>query len=83
MSKVMAIPPGTTIKEQLKNRGMTQRDFAFRMNMPDADTNQLLNGDMPLTIEIALKLENVFGLSASFWINLEKIYREKLARIKK
>ena len=29
----IAIPPGETIREQLENRGMTQKEFAQRMDM--------------------------------------------------
>ena len=31
----IATPPGATIKEQLENRGMSQKEFAKRMNMSD------------------------------------------------
>ena len=30
----IATPPGATIEEQLKDRGMSQEEFAMRMNMP-------------------------------------------------
>ena len=32
---IIATPPGTTIKEQLEDRGMTQKDFAARMGMSE------------------------------------------------
>ena len=37
---IIATPPGATIKEQLENRGMTQKEFAVRMDMSE---NTLVN----------------------------------------
>ena len=42
----------------------------------------LINGQVHLTADVALRLEAVFGIPASFWNNLEAIYCEKLAKIK-
>lgn len=32
---IIATPPGATIKEQLKDRGMSQKEFAARMDMSE------------------------------------------------
>lgn len=77
----IATPPGATIKEQLVDRGMSQKEFAARMNMSEKHISHLINGDVQLTPEVAYKLEMVLGISASFWNNLEAIYREKLAKV--
>lgn len=77
---IIATPPGTTIKEQLEDRGMTQKDFAARMGMSEKHISQLINGDVRLTPETAEKLEMVFGIPARFWNNLEAIYQEKLIK---
>lgn len=45
---IIATPPGTTIKEQLEDRGMTQKDFAARMGMSE-------------NISVSLSME-MFGL---------------------
>ena len=77
----IATPPGVTIKEQLTDRGMTQKEFAVRMDMSEKHTSKLINGDVQLTIEVARKLEMVLGVPTQFWCNLEAIYREKLLKI--
>lgn len=79
---IIAIPPGATIKEQLDNRGMSQKEFAARMEMSEKHISHLINGDVQLTPDVAMRLELVLGLPAHFWSNLESIYREKLLRIK-
>ena len=76
--RVIATPPGATIKEQLKIRNMTQKDFALQMKLPDVDAKLLLDGEIFLTSELAEQLEAVLGVPAYFWTNLEKIYREKV-----
>lgn len=43
----------------------------------------LLCGESQLTVAIAESLENALGVPSQFWLNLEAIYREKLARIAK
>lgn len=78
---VIAIPPGATIREQLENRGMKQKEFAQRMGLSEKHISRLINGQVALTQDVALRLESVIGVPASFWNNLEIIYREKLARI--
>lgn len=77
----IATPPGATIKEQLNNRGMSQKEFASRMDMSEKHISKLINGDVQLTPEVAARLEVVLGVPARFWNNLEAIYREKLVKV--
>ena len=76
----IATPPGATIKEQLVNRGMTQKEFASRMDMSEKHISHLINGEVQLTSDVAMRLELVLGIPAQFWNNLEMIYREKLIK---
>ena len=78
---IIAIPPGATIKEQLDDRGMTQKEFALRMDMSEKHISQLINGEVRLTPAVALRLESVLGVPASYWNNLETRYREKLLQV--
>ncbi len=81
-SSYIATPPGATIKEQLKDRGMSQKEFAIRMDLSEKHISKLVNGDVQLTPEVAVRLEVVLGTPARFWNNLEAIYREKLIKVK-
>jgi HTH-type transcriptional regulator/antitoxin HigA len=78
----IAIPPGATIKEQLLDRGLSQKEFAVRMGMSEKHISKLINGEVQLTCEVAVKLEMVLGVPAKFWNNLEAIYREKIIKVK-
>lgn len=77
---IAAVPPGETIREQLENRGMSQKEFSIRMGMTEKHISRLINGKVELTPDMSLRLESVLGIPAKFWNNLEAIYREKLAR---
>lgn len=77
----IATPPGATIKEQLVDRGMSQKEFASRMDMSEKHISRLINGEVSLTPDMAYRLEMVLGVPAHFWNNLESIYREKLAKV--
>lgn len=78
----IAIPPGVTIKEQLQDRGITQKEFAKRIGFSEKHVSKLINGEVQLTVEVARKLEMVLSIPAQFWCNLESIYREDLLKVK-
>lgn len=75
---MIAAPPGRTIDEQLKNRGITYKEFASSMEMTEEEIKHLLNGETTLTTDIVYRLEKVLSIPSKFWIKLEGIYREKL-----
>lgn len=77
----IATPPGLTIKEQIDDRGMTQKDFSKRMGLSEKHISHLINGEVQLTQDVAYRLEMVLGVPASFWNNLEALYREDLVRV--
>ena len=77
----IAIPPGETIKELLSDRHMNHEEFAIKMNMSEEHINRLINGEVRLTTEIAVRLEAVLGPSAGFWNRLEAVYRDKIIKI--
>ena len=79
---VIATPPGATIKEQLLDRGLSQKEFALRMDMSEKHISKLINGEVQLTPDVAYRLEMVLGVPAKFWNNLEATYREKLVKVK-
>lgn len=77
----IALPPGVSIREQLELRKMKQNEFSVRMGLSEKHISKLINGQVELTYDVAIRLESVLGIPASFWNNLEVIYREKKARI--
>lgn len=76
----IAIPPGETIQEMLDELGMTQKELAERLQVTAKHVNKLIKGTASLSHDMALKLESVLNIPASFWNNLEMKYQETLAR---
>lgn len=76
-----AIPPGTTLLENLNYIGMTQKELAERMGRPLKTINEIIQGKKGITAETSIQLERVLGIPAKIWSNLERNYRETLARI--
>jgi len=74
------VPPGTTLKEVLDTKGMSQADLALRLGMAEKTVSQIINGIAPISFETSEKLELVTGTPASFWNRRELTYREGLAR---
>ncbi len=77
----VATPPGATIKEQLGDRKLSQKEFAARMDLSEKHISKLINGEVQLTPEVAVRLEMVLGVPAKFWNNMESVYREKLVKV--
>ncbi|MFV2072008.1 MAG: HigA family addiction module antitoxin [Thermoanaerobaculales bacterium] len=73
--------PGDTLQEVLDERGISQANLAERTGRPKKTINEIVQGKAAITPETALQLERVLGVPAAFWNNLERYYRENLARI--
>ncbi len=75
-----AVPPGETIGDLLEEHGMTQTELAKRLGVTLKHVNQVVNGGASISAELALGLEKVFRVPASFWLNRESLYQADLAR---
>lgn len=75
-----AVPPGTTLKEVLEDRGISQSEFEVRTGMAEKTISQIINGIAPITYETAEKFELALSIPANFWNRREMSYREAIAR---
>lgn len=74
-----AVPPGETIADMLDERDMTQAELARRLGVSGKHTNQVINGTAAISPDLALGLEKVLGVPATFWLTREALYQGKLA----
>jgi plasmid maintenance system antidote protein VapI len=72
-------PPGETLQDTLDTLGIGKGDFAERMGLTERDVDNLMQGDVIITEEVANQLEQTTGVPATFWNNRERRYREFLA----
>jgi len=71
----VAIAPGETIRNEMDFLGLDQKALATRLDISTKYLSDILNGNEPITDEIAMKLERVLGPSSEFWMNLETNYQ--------
>ena len=73
-------PPGEILDEALEERGMSGAELARRTGLSEKHVSQLLNAKVPLSMEVALQLEQVLGIPARLWNSLEFNYHAERRR---
>lgn len=74
-TKGLLSPPGDTIQETLIYLGISGIELAEKSNLSIQCINDLIIGIEPINNQIAVQLEKVLKIPASFWINREREYR--------
>lgn len=59
-------------EEFLKPLGITQSAFAERLGVSFPRLNEVINGKRSVTPDTALRLAQVTGMSADFWLGLQQ-----------
>lgn len=66
--------PGEIIKDELEDRGISQREFAQNVGMSYSVLNELLNAHRPLTTNTTLLFEAAFGLPTELLMRIQTKY---------
>jgi addiction module HigA family antidote len=73
--------PGEIIRRKLlDDMDLTQSELARAIGISRPRLNMLLSGRCPLSPEIALRIERVFGISPQFWLRARADYELFQAR---
>lgn len=80
-SPTWAVPPGRTVADLLTARRISATSMAMSMGWTAEQLDELLKGKMALTEPVAVRLAEVIGVSASFWLRREERYREHLVAL--
>jgi len=75
-----ATPPGDTLRETLKAKGISQTLLAETMRRPIKTINEIIHAKARITEQTAIELEHALNIPAHFWMALESNYRIALAR---
>ena len=70
----MAVHPGMMIKPELKERGISQKDFATMIGVQASHLSEVLNGKSALTTDLAVKIESAIGLPAKVLLSAQTQY---------
>lgn len=77
----IAFHPGYYIEEIVEESGLTQADFAKRLDTTPKNLSLLIRGEQSLSIDIAMKLSRMLGTSVDYWLNLQKGYDVMIAEM--
>ena len=73
------IHPGEHLAEELKELRISAAELARQIDVPVNRVTGIINGQRAITADTALRLGHWFGMSAEFWLNLQKQYELRLA----
>ena len=74
------IHPGEILKDELAELDVFGAELARQINVPANRINGIIAGKRNITADTALRLGKWFGMSASFWLDLQKSYELRLAQ---
>ncbi|MBR6903926.1 MAG: HigA family addiction module antidote protein [Bacteroidales bacterium] len=69
-----AVHPGETLAEELKERGIKQKELAQAIGILPSHLNELIKGKRSFTTAIAMALEKELGIPYDFWMRLQYGY---------
>ena len=75
-----ALPPGYLLRDELNARSISQAELAMRTGLSPKHINQVINGVVPLSAEVALVLERVLGVPSHIWNGMEAEFRDAQVR---
>ena len=75
--------PGVILKEELEERGISQKRYSEILNVPYTQLNEILNGKRPVSTDFALMVEASLGINPELLINMQTRYNMSAARQKK
>lgn len=81
---IVATPPGVEIKYHLEQMGYGNKEnkVANSLGIDVIDLDNLLEGELPVTEQIARGLNNLLGIDKGYWLALEHEYQKNLDKIR-
>ena len=75
ITPVFPVHPGSILGEELKARGLSQKQFAEAVGMQATHLSALIHGTRTFTAAVAEKIASgLEGISADFWIKCQERY---------
>ena len=65
------------IEEIIECLGVSQEDFAKRLEITPKNLSILVRGEQSLSLDIAVKLSRMLGNSIGFWLAIQKRFDER------
>ena len=81
LTPFVATHPGEMIRDELKERGMTQKQLSVATGIKPSVLSETINGKRSVSLSVAVALEKAFGIPADVWKNLQTQYDLDAANI--
>lgn len=73
---------GEILKMELRERRISQRDFARKTNIPECVISEIISGKRGINADYALAFERVLDIPAQSFMEIQSLYELDLSRIK-
>ncbi|MBR4809765.1 MAG: HigA family addiction module antidote protein [Bacteroidales bacterium] len=81
LTSALPVHPGGLIGDEIKERGISQKDFARGIGMQASQLSAIIHGVRNVTPAVAAKLESGFvNIPATFWLRLQEKYNIDLQK---
>ena len=77
-----AVHPGILLREEIEALNLTQKEVSQKAGISKTIINEIIKGKRGINAEIAVRLESVLESPARFWLNVQSLYDETIARAK-
>ena len=77
----IATHPGGLIKDELKERNLTQKELSEMTGIKPSVLSETINGKRSVSLNVAIALEKALGIPAEIWMNLQTQYDLDSAQI--
>jgi len=81
LTPITATHPGEMIKDELKARGMTQKQLAEQTGIKASVLSETINGKRSVSLNVAVALEKALDIPADIWMNMQTQYELDTANI--
>lgn len=70
--KVRPVHPGEVISDVLEDIEMTQTKFAEILGVSRRSVNEIVLGQRPITVDMAIRIGKALGNGPQLWLNLQQ-----------
>jgi antitoxin HigA-1 len=67
----VSLHPGEVLQDELEARAIPKNVFAEQLGMKASHFSELLHGKRHVGASMALKLENILGIPAEYWMRIQ------------
>lgn len=75
------IHPGEILLEEfMKPMNMSTSKLAYALDLPLSEINAIINGQLSIAMDVALRLGKFYAMDPEFWLNLQTEYDSRKAK---